>query len=66
MFLDEAKKVVMTRKGPEEKEQSGSDDTKKITFRCSYCGKDKPLDDMTELKRFFPPLIACRDCAAKI
>jgi len=66
MFFDEAKKLVMTVTRPQEKEQSGSDETKEITFKCKYCGKDKPLDDMRTLTRFFPPVVACRDCAKKM
>jgi len=57
--------VVMTTR-PQEKEQSESDKTKEITFKCKYCGKDKPLDDMRMITRFFPPLVACRDCERKM
>jgi len=39
---------------------------KEFTFRCKFCGKDRPLDDMRTLTRFFPPLVACRECERKI
>jgi len=51
--------MVMTTTRPREKEQSDS------TFKCRYCGKDKPLDDMKALTRFFPPVVACRECERK-
>lgn len=39
---------------------------KEITFRCNYCGQDKPLEDMRTLARFFPPVVVCRDCEKKM
>ena len=39
---------------------------KKITFKCKYCEKSKPLDEMVVLTRFFPPVVACRDCEKKM
>jgi hypothetical protein len=66
IFLGEVKKVVMVTKRPQEKEQSGSDETKEITFKCKYCGKTRSLDDMRTVTRFFPPVVACRDCAKKM
>jgi len=66
ILLNEVMKVVMTTKRPQEKKQSGSDETKEITFRCKYCGKNRPLDDMRILTRFFPPVVACPDCERKM
>lgn len=40
------------------KEQSDSE----ITFVCKFCGKSKPLSEMTLQTRFFPVLTACREC----
>ncbi len=37
-----------------------------ITFECRFCGMAKPLKDMRFLTRFFPPLVACRDCEKKM
>ena len=39
---------------------------KEITFKCKLCEKSKPLDEMVVLTRFFPPLVACRDCEKKM
>ncbi len=36
--------------------------TKGTTFTCKYCKKSKPLTEMVVLARFFPPLVACKDC----
>jgi hypothetical protein len=48
------------------KEESGAKKTKKITFRCRFCGRSKPLDEMGLLTRFFPLIVACRDCEKKM
>jgi len=39
-------------------EQSEARETKGITFRCKFCRKTKPLDEMRALARFFPPIVA--------
>lgn len=39
---------------------------KKVTFKCKFCEKSKPLDEMVVLTRFFPPIVACRDCGKKM
>ncbi len=46
--------------------QTEAKETREVTFRCKYCGRTWPLADMKTLTRFFPPLIACRDCAEKM
>jgi len=46
--------------------QSEVKETKEITFRCKFCGKTKPLDEMRTLTQFFPPIVACRDCEKKM
>ena len=48
------------------KETPGTRGTKKITFKCKFCEKSKPLDEMKILTRFFPPIVACRDCEKKM
>jgi hypothetical protein len=48
------------------KEQSEAKETREITFKCQYCGNDKPLEDMRRIDRFIPPLIACRECEKKL
>lgn len=45
------------------KEKATSEKTDaEITFFCKFCGKSKPLSEMTLQKRFFPVLTACREC----
>ncbi len=39
---------------------------KEITFKCKFCDRSKPLDEMVVITRFFPPIVACRDCAKKM
>jgi len=48
---------------PRPKEKRNLDE---ITFRCKFCGEEKPLDEMRTLTRFFPPLLACRECERRI
>lgn len=50
------------KSGAEAKEEK----TKEITFECKFCGMTKPLDKMRVLTRFFPPMVACRDCERKL
>ena len=47
-------------------EESKAKEAKEITFKCRFCGKSKPLDEMRVLTRFFPPIVACRDCEKKM
>jgi len=37
-----------------------------ITFKCRLCERSRPLDEMVVLTRFFPPVVACKDCAKMI
>ncbi len=39
---------------------------KEITFKCKFCERSKPLSDMVVVTRFFPPIVACRDCEKKM
>ncbi len=39
---------------------------KEITFKCKFCERSKPLDEMVVLTRFSPPVVACRDCGKKM
>jgi hypothetical protein len=48
------------------RQQSKQEERKEVRFRCKYCGKAKPLDEIMALTRFFPPVVACRDCAKKM
>ncbi|MFC2010461.1 hypothetical protein ACFLVU_04190 [Chloroflexota bacterium] len=40
--------------------------TKKITFKCKFCEKSRPLDEMVVMTRYFPPIVACRACEKKL
>ena len=35
---------------------------KEITFKCKFCERSRPLNEMVFVARFFPPVVACRDC----
>ena len=52
----------MTAREVRKKEKAQAKGTKEITFRCKFCGRDKRLDEMMILTRFFPSLVLCRDC----
>ncbi len=39
---------------------------KEVNFKCKFCEKSKPLDEMVVLTRYFPLLVACRDCEKKM
>ena len=47
-------------------EESKAKETKGITFKCRFCGRSRPLDEMMVLTRFFPPIVAYRDCEKKV
>ena len=40
--------------------------SKEITFKCKFCERLSPLDEMVVLTRFFPPIVACQDCEKKM
>ncbi len=44
------------------KEKETKEAEKEITFYCKFCGESKPLSEMTFMTRFFPVLVACREC----
>ncbi len=44
------------------KEKETKETAKEITFYCKFCGESKPLSEMTFMTRFFPVLVACREC----
>jgi hypothetical protein len=49
-----------------EKGKPSETKAKKVTFKCKFCGKSRPLEEMVVLTAYFPPLIACRECEKKI
>jgi hypothetical protein len=36
---------------------------KPIVFKCKFCGETKPLDDLTVIRRYYPQLAVCSECA---
>jgi hypothetical protein len=59
--------VIMVIEAPEEEQSEQPDkELREVTFKCKYCGKHKPLDDMRTLDRYFPPVIVCSDCERKL
>jgi len=48
------------------KSKSAPKETTGVTFKCNLCGESKPLQDMMILTRFFPRIVACRDCEKKM
>jgi len=56
----------MTTETVKKKELPEVKETSEITFKCKYCGKKTPLDDMRRVDRFSPPLVACRECEKKL
>lgn len=37
-----------------------------VTFKCKFCERSRPLDEMVVITRFFPQIMACRDCEKKL
>ena len=56
----------MTAEMVRREEESEEKETREITFKCKFCGMSKPIDEMMVLTRFFPPIVACRDCEKKM
>lgn len=46
--------------------QTAAKETGEVAFKCKYCGRTWLLAEMRTLTRFFPPIVACRDCAEKM
>lgn len=44
------------------KEKATKETTDDTTFYCKFCDESKPLSEMTFMTRFFPVLVACRNC----
>ena len=36
---------------------------KPVYFTCKFCGESRPLSDLVVVRRFFPQLAACSECA---
>ncbi|MFC2024896.1 hypothetical protein ACFLTG_00570 [Chloroflexota bacterium] len=48
------------------KEKGAKSKVKEVTFKCRVCEGSKPLEELVVLTRFFPPIVACRDCEKKM
>jgi len=48
------------------KEKGEKSKVKKVTFKCRVCEGHKLIDEMVLVTRFFPPIVACRDCEKKM
>jgi hypothetical protein len=51
---------------PEEEKAVTQAREKRDTFTCRFCQLTKPLSEMAVVDRFFPAVVACRDCARKL
>jgi hypothetical protein len=52
MAVEESKTTKQTKK------ETAMD----VSFKCSLCGKEKPISDMKTITRFRPVVVVCRDC----
>jgi hypothetical protein len=52
MAAEETKTIKQAKK------EAGAD----VSFKCSLCGKEKPISDMKTITRFRPVVVVCRDC----
>jgi len=41
-------------------------EAQEVTFKCKFCERSQPLDEMTVLTRFFPPIVICWECEKKM
>jgi transcription elongation factor Elf1 len=37
-------------------------ETAEVTFKCRRCEAEKPISEMTIVKRFRPVIVVCRNC----
>jgi transcription elongation factor Elf1 len=56
----------MTTETSKKESAEAKEKNKEVTFKCKYCGQQKPVSEMRMITRFFPVLIACRDCEKKL
>ena len=50
----------------QEADKTKKQGSKEITFRCQRCEKNRRLEDMRVITRFFPLLVVCRECEKEI
>ena len=49
-----------------DKKQAEVAKKEEIAFKCRFCGETKSITEMRILTRFFPQIVACRDCEKKM
>jgi len=38
-------------------------EAKELMFTCRVCSKGKPISELVEDRRYFPPIYCCKKCA---
>jgi transcription elongation factor Elf1 len=56
----------MTAEKTKQPDETKEKEPKAITFRCQHCDKEKLLEEMRVITRFFPLLVVCRECEKEI
>jgi transcription elongation factor Elf1 len=36
---------------------------KEITFKCKFCGEEKPFCELVVMRQYYPQIAACKKCA---
>jgi transcription elongation factor Elf1 len=44
------------------KEKATKETVKEIHFNCKFCGKSRPLSEMSFMTHLFPIMVVCRGC----
>ena len=56
----------MTAEKAKQPGETKEKEPEKITFRCQNCDKEKLMEEMRVITRFFPLLVVCRECEKEI
>lgn len=56
----------MTQADPKEAPKTKKKEPGAVIFRCQRCGKERPLEEMRTVTRFFPLMVVCRECEKEI
>ena len=48
--------------GGDKVEKTKAKRSEEVTFKCRFCERARPLDEMVVLTKYFPPVVLCRDC----
>ena len=52
----------MTQTDPKQAPETKEKEAGAVVFRCQRCEKEKPLEEMRTVTRFFPLMVVCREC----